>query len=1321
MDVLATPDMEQMREKFDRLVNEEFARRNGVSLSHTDLVFADYLRDMRTTENADKRTVCLDERYFVPGGDWGPAPVAVKATAYINVYKVCVGRFGREVARFSPIPNKERCECVTLTSDDPFNSEEMRFELDGTPWDNAVRLADRLRVIDAYATLSPTSQRSSFKYMASKLRGDLKDVVPQREQAQETAPQMADQPEVDENQRAKQGSAVCVPTQSQTGQWGLNITTAEGTQYRDVGVTLDFDEEEIVTVAKILERGDNYTLSRCGIALDDDDLWEVRWDDSHVYEWVVAHNGVIQRVEQDGEMIIARFNSRDNATAWAAELRGRTIWNVMNDDTRRRALHFMYPYGDREELERKVDRTPSSLERVDAREIGKLGAAFLNDAPPQPTPEEPTPEDVHYMAQARAHDGEIAARKLRAEGGAVCVLDGEVYMWEGSDRSDHGGYWIDPKGEHVDEETVTWRILQAAAFSAANKDGEIDKDYIIDALRQDSESEREQLLQYVLDVEFEATEEEAAARPEIEQRFQELVQAKDPLSPYGITMRAIDAIRDAQIAYHPGWNALNHEQRLDILRAATEGTMEAETMKESTKLPFHAFPPELAKRVVAHIKASVLAEHDAMTATNKEGNSMNEEQTEQPATYILNGETYTHNPREDFWLDSQGNRVPASGKAQLLDAMRASVEENGEIDAQFIFDYLDNEAIRIQDEAVKAVGETEEEKRAKAARDDALTEGDAYTPPDRQKIAAAEEAYYAAHRASLARPEVQQHMKDSGYEDVRQALFMSEDDPQMEYRPAQPQRTRDVYAEAADLYNDPSDDDFLQGATLPEDGDEARRVYSHLEHAPILPTGYFEMVDGSSAGSTVEQALKIAQKEGANRLIYVSDDKPYTKVDGKVVKQVDQVGGHWWVRHKVTDNPSTPPSIYDTPLSELQEHMENRALFNIEVRHHRRQKFPAEETDYLKREDALHRDKKHAQDDIYDLLIISNLDKRAQAAALMLENWERYPTYRNMLEFGSDKTVPRLQALAATLTQEPPAPKPDDEDAPQVRFSLAAPDEKNIALPSDWNGGTLEIRACVTTGHDVPDGKECVEPASAHPDREPEFWGVYARLTDGTQEWMQDFDSLEDAQRFAQSMVQQQVTQKTFSTPHDEREEHHQQNTSQGETDMKKHQPPVLRTQQRHKNGEHLFALWDSGKTVEKTGLPYLTGHVYHNGEKRDVTVFINQRHDTNKPNFLKIVGKDADGNSVELGLGNVINKYSNGKESYHDTVVLNVDGKPHTLYVNGMSEELHKNLGFDAPYKDRFADKPEDAPKPDAPKDVAADTQKQQSRKAATPAPAMA
>ncbi|MBR4737636.1 MAG: hypothetical protein IK051_08220, partial [Rhodocyclaceae bacterium] len=338
-----------------------------------------------------------------------------------------------------------------------------------------------------------------------------------------------------------------------------------------------------------------------------------------------------------------------------------------------------------------------------------------------------------------------------------------------------------------------------------------------------------------------------------------------------------------------------------------------------------------------------------------------------------------------------------------------------------------------------------------------------------------------------------------------------------------------------------------------------------------------------------------------------------------------------------------------------------------------------------------------------------------------LENWERYPTYRNMLEFGSDKTVPRLQALAATLTQEPPAPKPDDEDAPQVRFSLAASDEKNIALPSDWNGGPLEIRACVTTGHDDPDGKECVEPASAHPDREPEFWGVYARLTDGTQEWMQDFDSLEDAQRFAQSMVQQQVTQKTFSTPHDEREEHHQQNTSQGETDMKKHQPPVLRTQQRHKNGEHLFALWDSGKTVEKTGLPYLTGHVYHNGEKRDVTVFINQRHDTNKPNFLKIVGKDADGNSVELGLGNVINKYSNGKESYHDTVVLNVDGKPHTLYVNGMSEELHKSLGFDAPYKDRFADKPEDAPKPDAPKDVAADTQKQQSRKAATPAPAMA
>ncbi|MBR4876300.1 MAG: hypothetical protein IKU14_01130, partial [Rhodocyclaceae bacterium] len=298
MDVLATPDMERMREKFDRLVNEEFARRNGVSLSHTDLVFADYLRDMRTlVERAGQGTLCLDDRYFVPDGDWGPAPVAVKATAYINVYKVCVGRFGREVARFSPIPNKERCECVTLTSDDPFNSEEMRFELDGTPWDNAVRLADRLRVINAYATLSPTSQRASFKHMASKLRGDLKDVVPQREQAQETAPQ----------QRETQGSAVCVPTQSQTGQWGLNITTAGEVGYRDVGLNLAWSEEEAFAAAAAIERGDADTLERYGVAINGDELLEVfpSSDD----KWHVQHKNLHHNAHMYGA-----FDTREAPT-----------------------------------------------------------------------------------------------------------------------------------------------------------------------------------------------------------------------------------------------------------------------------------------------------------------------------------------------------------------------------------------------------------------------------------------------------------------------------------------------------------------------------------------------------------------------------------------------------------------------------------------------------------------------------------------------------------------------------------------------------------------------------------------------------------------------------------------------------------------------------------------------------------------------------------------------------------------------------------------------------------------------------------------------
>ena len=81
--------------------------------------------------------------------------------------------------------------------------------------------------------------------------------------------------------------------------------------------------------------------------------------------------------------------------------------------------------------------------------------------------------------------------------------------------------------------------------------------------------------------------------------------------------------------------------------------------------------------------------------------------------------------------------------------------------------------------------------------------------------------------------------------------------------------------------------------------------------------------------------------------------------------------------------------------------------------------------------------------------------------------------------------------------------------------------QQQVAMPRDWDGAPLEIQAKVMS----EDGVNVV-PAEQS-DTEPEFWGVYARLQDGTSEWLQDFDTQEEAQRFAQTMVQQQAQPQT--------------------------------------------------------------------------------------------------------------------------------------------------------------------------------------------------
>lgn len=80
--------------------------------------------------------------------------------------------------------------------------------------------------------------------------------------------------------------------------------------------------------------------------------------------------------------------------------------------------------------------------------------------------------------------------------------------------------------------------------------------------------------------------------------------------------------------------------------------------------------------------------------------------------------------------------------------------------------------------------------------------------------------------------------------------------------------------------------------------------------------------------------------------------------------------------------------------------------------------------------------------------------------------------------------------------------------------------ERTIALPSDWNGGELEVQASVTLTS--RDGKEHVVPA-ANLGVEPEFWAVYARLKDGTAEWVRDFNTQHEAQRFADQQPLNQV------------------------------------------------------------------------------------------------------------------------------------------------------------------------------------------------------
>lgn len=216
----------------------------------------------------------------------------------------------------------------------------------------------------------------------------------------------AEKNNIDQESNPQTGKATCVPTPTPfksglgTTEWALTITTAKGKQYRDVGATLGLDEKKAVTAAKALERGDANTLEQYGIALDDDDLWEVRRVvvDGVRYDWRAAHNGVIlshssneygefadryaSQITRPGEALI--FVYRENASAWLEELRGRANWDRMSYGTRLRVLQHINPGSSKELQERDARKPAIDLNIPTARMIGKASAALLREPAPAP-------------------------------------------------------------------------------------------------------------------------------------------------------------------------------------------------------------------------------------------------------------------------------------------------------------------------------------------------------------------------------------------------------------------------------------------------------------------------------------------------------------------------------------------------------------------------------------------------------------------------------------------------------------------------------------------------------------------------------------------------------------------------------------------------------------------------------------------------------------------------------------------------------------------------------------------------------------------------
>ena len=481
-----------------------------------------------------------------------------------------------------------------------------------------------------------------------------------------------------------------------------------------------------------------------------------------------------------------------------------------------------------------------------------------------------------------------------------------------------------------------------------------------------------------------------------------------------------------------------------------------------------------------------------------------------------------------------------------------------------------------------------------------------------------------------------------------------------------------------------------------------------------------------SVPATRAPVMGLTEERGA-RFLYVEpngEERP-----------VDKIGNQWWVRGDKTTSPDARIQPGDEALYFMQQRIDLIALRNIEIRHQQRA-----------RGELTMSAIEHARADILDLNHIEPGQTRQQGDDLVQSNLAASDEYKRGWDEAMAYAEPRNEKGEWFEVHSPADPKPD-APAPTVMFSRQDISEQPqpVKLPDDWSGKPLEVAARVLV-KDGDDDIGNVLPAEHHPDIEPVFWGVYARLQDGTCEWLEDFDTQEDAQRFAQRLYESQPMQARL---HDQSQGDPRPSTTQGEITMKKPAAPQPAKPKMEQEDGSSICVFRGFKTKLADGSEYPAilvlkkpnedffrcTFVDTNGKKQSCLAFLNHRNDDPNVKFFTLSTKDKNGNTHDYGYGNVINRRSDGKQVFFDQAVFNINGSVSgngqdmtiTAFVGSkVDAALHKNLGFE---QDRIqrpdpANKVADAPKPEAPsvKDEATDApQKQARRRTAAPAPAMA